>query len=1088
MKNAKLLLSTLVLVGTQLINAVQAQVTSSAINGKIADAKGEPLTGATIVAVHVPTGAKYITVADINGKYFLPNMNSGGPYTIKVNFISYRESLKENITLNLGDNQKINFELVEASTNLNEVVVTGSADDNKSGTGMRTSKEQIQALPTITRSITDFTKLTPQSSNNSFAGTNFRYNNVTVDGAANNDAIGFSPSLGGVGGTSNMPGSSTRTNPISLDAIQDISVSIAPYDVKLGNFTGGSINAVTRSGTNDVSGSVYGFGRNAAITGHDNAGDGSKMPNGYTDYQAGFRIGLPIVKDKMFFFTNYENTYRNEPLFYGAGQNGSFMTTAIAQQITDSLKSSTFMPKNNYNPNGTYDAGKTEDYSIYSKSNKLFARVDWNINEKHQLNIRNNYIVSSSSNLERSATQFQFGNYDFKQNNNNNSTVLEFKSRFNSKLANSFIAGLTSIHDYRTPTGEQFPQIQINNVNGTGTVLLGNNREADVFNMKQKTFELTDNLTFYKGRHVFNVGTHNELYAIDYGFINSWNGRIDYNNLNDFLNNKPARVRAIYNLADNTRETNFETPVAKFNINMLSLYAQDEISFLENLKASFGVRIDYTDVPKAPEKSDLITNAAFDKNYGTTYTHTEIPAIGGKLFTKPLISPRIGFNWDVLSNKKLIIRGGSGVFTGRVPFAWLGYAYYNNGVNFGAFDYKPSTPTKTNIPTDPTTFQAFNANVLNQPNRVEVNLIDKNFKLPQVLRSNIAFDIMLPASYKLTLEAMYTKTITDVMFKQVNLKDSVTYNPNDVNHEQPIYLKGGATGQRVDDHFSSVYLMTNTNQGHRYSLTAQVTKYYKFGLNVMAAYNYGKSYDIANGIRNSYESNWQLNQSLTPNNPSLSYSNFDTRHRIVSTAGYKKDWNKKLTSYVSLVFTTQSGNPFSWTVNSNKISNSGQQIDLVYIPNSQADINLITYKDAAGNDVTAQQQWQELDTYISSQKGLNAARGRFTKRNEGRTPWNTRLDARFMQDVNVYIKDKKHTFQFTCDITNFSNLLNKKWGYSYFVPDTQNSSAFVGLTPTGTKGANGNANYTFATPKTTPYSIDKLASRWQMQIGVRYIF
>ena len=1086
MKKIKQLIIVLVILFSQ-FNKIEAQITSSSINGKITDSKGDILPGAIILATHVPTGTKYATNSDLDGKYFIPNMNAGGPYTIKVTFISYQESVQDNVNLGLGENQRFNFQLKESGTELSEVVISGSLDDNKIGTGTRVGKEQIQNMPTLTRSITDFTKLTPQSSNNSFAGTNFRYNNVAVDGAINNDAIGFSPSLGGVGGTSNMPGSSTRTNPISLDAIQDINVSIAPYDVKLGNFTGGSINAITRSGTNQVSGSVYGFGRNAAITGVDNAGDKSKMPGSYKDYQAGFRVGLPIIKDKLFFFTNYENTNRTEPLFYGAGQNGSFMITAIATQIADSLKSTTYNPSSVYNPNGAYDPGTATNYNIYSKSNKLFARLDWNLNSKNQLSLRNNYVVSSSSNLERSATQFQFGNYDFIQNNVNNSTVLELKSRFNSKVANSFIAGYTTIHDYRDPTGEQFPQIQINNVNG-GTVLIGNNREAGIFNMKQKTFEITDNVTIYKGRHVITLGTHNELYQIDYGFINSWNGRIDYNSFNDFLNNKPGRIRSIYNLADDSRATNYNNPVAKFNVYMLSAYAQDEINLLDNLKATIGLRIDYTDVPTSPTRSDLVTNAKTDQNYGNTYTHTQLANTGGKVLGQPLLSPRLGFNWDVLSNKKIVIRGGSGIFTGRIPFAWLGYAYYNNGVNYGAFDYKPSTPTKINVPTDPTTFQSFNTNVLNQPNRVEVDLIDKNFKLPQIWRSNLAFDIKLPGDYKLTLEGMFTKTLNDVLFQQVNLKDSVRYNPIDVNQQQPIYLSGGPTGQRVDNNFSSAYLMTNTHKGYRYSLTAQVSKQYKFGMNVMVAYNYGRSYDMSNGIRNSYESNWQLNQSLTPNNPSLSYSNFDIRHRIVSTLGYKKDWNKTFTSYLSFVFTGQSGTPFSWTMNSNKISNSGQQIDLAYISASQGDINLVAYTDANGNVVSAQQQWENMDSYINGQKTLNSSRGHFTERNGGRTPWNNRLDMRFMQDINFYVKERKHTFQVTCDIVNFTNLINKNWGYAYFVPDTQNSSAFFGLTPTGTKGVNGNPNYTYVTPTTTPWSIDKLASRWQMQVGVRYQF
>ncbi len=1070
-------------------NKIEAQVTSSGLTGKVTDSKGEFLPGVVVLVTHNPTGTKYPTMTDLKGIYHLVNLIPGGPYTIKATFIGQKDQVKEGVNLALGENLKFNIVMQESTQDLAEVEVVGNSDDNKKGTGTKISKEQIQQLPTLSRSITDFTKLTPQSSNNSFAGTNFRYNNITVDGAINNDAIGFSPSLGGVSGTSNMPGSSTRTNPISLDAIETMAVSIAPYDVKLGNFTGGSINAVTRRGTNDVSASVYSFGRGAAITGPDNAGDKSKMPSSYHDYQIGIRVGLPIIKDKLFFFTNLENTDRSEPQFYEAGQNGTFMTTAIAQQITDSLKSPHFMPVSQYNPKGTYDPGAYDKYSIYSRSTKFFTRVDWNINDKNQLSIRNNYVTSAATNLEQSATQFQFGNYDFKQNNINNSTVMELKSQINNKTANSFIAGYTNIHDYRTPLGSQiFPQVQINNVNGSGVVLLGSNREAAIFNMRQKTFEITDNFTWFKGRHTITLGTHNEIYSIDYGFINSWNGRIDYNNLADFLANKPSRERAIFNLNDNSQSYNNNNPVAKFNVYMLSAYVQDELAITENLKVTGGIRIDYNALNAPPARSSSVATTDAGSNYGTSFNYTQFSQLNNKVLGQPVISPRFGLTWDVLKNKKLIVRGGSGIFTGRIPFAWFGYAYYNNGVNFGAFDYKNAAPGK-NIPTDPTQFQAYNSNVLLQPNRVEVDLIDNNFKMPKVWRSNFATDIMIPGGVKLTLEGIYTQTIYDVMFKQINLKDSVKFAPIDVNYQQPIYISGGPTGNRVNNNFSSAYLMTNTNKGYRYQLTAQLSKEFKFGLNVMAAYTYGRSFDIANGIRNSYESNWQVNQTLSPNNPRLAYSNFDIRHRIISTVGYKKSWNKTLTSYLSFVFSAQSGSPYTFVLNSNKVTNSGQQTDLAYIPASQSDVNLVQFTDASGVVHTTQQQWNDLDAYISNDKYLNSHRGQFTSRNAARTPWNNLLDMRFMQDVNFYTKNqKKHTLQITFDIINLTNLIDPAAGKVYFVPNTINQSVAFGLTPLGSTGANGNPNYNYTTPTTTPYSIDKLNSRWQGQLGVRYSF
>ncbi|HTA63785.1 MAG TPA: carboxypeptidase regulatory-like domain-containing protein [Bacteroidia bacterium] len=1057
-----------------------AQMTSSSMNGKVTDPKGEVIPGATVFATHVPTGTKYPTTTDGDGVYHLVNLNPGGPYTIKISVIGYTDKLQDNIVLSLGENQRVDYQMNEDTKQLDEVVVTSNVDENKKGTDTRITREQLQTLPTLSRSMTDFSKLTPQSSNNSFAGTNFRYNNITLDGAVSNDAIGFSPSNGGVSGTGNMLSSSTRSNAISLDAIQDMQVSIAPYDVKLGNFTGGSINAVTRRGTNEVEGSVYGFGRNSALTGLDNSGDKSKMPSSYHDYQAGFRIGMPLIKDKLFFFANYENTDRQEPNFYMAGQSGTFMTTAIAQQITDSLKSSTFMPKSQYNPNGGYDPGAYSSYNIFSRSNKGFARLDWNINARHQLNIRNNYVNSEASNLEQSGTQFEFGNYDFVQKNINNSTVAELKSRFTDKTSNSLILGATFVHDYRDPTGTIFPQIQIGGVNGSGTVLLGTNREAGVYNMKQKTYEFTDNFNYYKGKHTFTFGTHNELYHIDYGFINSWNGRFDYSSLANFFNNAPSRMRATYNLGDDSQGNNFNKPVASFNVFMFSLYAQDEIALKDNFKLSLGIRGDISMVPNGPGQGVLSTTAPDNTHYSNTYSNTNISQVNNKIFGQVMPSPRAGFTWDVTKNKKLVVRGGSGIFTGRIPFAWLGYAFYNNGVNYGAFSDK-SVPVGTHIPTDPTQFAAFNTNVLKQPNTVEIDKVDNNFHLPQTWRSNLAVDFNLLGGYKLTLEGIYTKTIYDVMFKSINLKDSVKYYAQDVNHVQPVYpSKNGS----IDNNLSAAYLMTNTNQGYRYQLTAQLSKQYKCGINFMAAYTYGQSKDMANGIRNSFESNWQLNQATNSNSPQLAYSNFDVRHRIVATAGYRKKWNERFTSYLSFVFTGQSGTPYTWDITANnKLTNSGQQADLFYIPKAQNEIQFTNPNGSALTAAQSQQMWTAFNSYVNSDPYLKSHQGQYTERNGARTPWINQLDMRFMQDIVIKGRNK---FQLTFDIVNLTNLINPNWGWQYFVPNTLNSSASIGLTPTGT--ANNNPTYSFSAPTTKPYSTDKIASRWQGQIGVRYLF
>lgn len=988
-----------------------SQVTNSNISGLIKDKKGESIPGTTIQLVLKSNGVKYATSTDGNGIYHIYNANVGGPYSIKITSVGFKPYEKSNLDFNLGDNV-LDVTLEEENTQLKEVVVVAQRNGIK-GSGMVLGEQKISSVPTLNRAITDFTKLVPQSINNSFAGTNFRYNNVTIDGTINNDAIGFSPSLGGQSGTSGMPGSSTRTSPISIDAIQDIQVYVAPFDVKIGNFLGGSINAITRSGTNDVKGSIYGFGRNSSLTGMNTTKD-------FYDYQSGFRIGLPIKKDKLFLFTSAEITHRNEPVFYGSN-SGGLVSDSLATAIA------TFT-KTKYG----YNVGDYRDYSIYSQSQKLFNRLDWNINQNHQLTFRNNIVFSEATNLERDLANFRFGSMDFKQNNNQNSSVLELRSRFGSS-SNSLILGYSDIHDYRTPTSENFgfPQTEIA-YNG-GTIFIGNDREATIFNLKQKTFEFTDNFNFSLGNHSFLIGTHNEFYNINYGFVNAWNGRIAYKSVSDYLASKVNRVRGFYSFQNNDRDYIFDNPYAQFNINLLSTYLQDEIS-LGDFKVTPGIRLDYTDLPNKPTLSSQAP-IGYTNDY----------------FNNLNISPRIGFTYK---NNGWNIKGGSGVFVGRIPFAWLGYAYYNDGVGFGSYDLnnRASLTNVGNPITDGSKQFAFNNG---QKNLVQTDIIDNGFKMPKVWRSNLGIEKTIEG-YKIGIEGLYTQVLTDLKFQQINI---VTTNPTyysfDINKEMPIY-----SGAKINSNLSNAYLLSNTDKGYRYQLTGTINKTYPFGLNVYGAYTYGVAKDVTNGIRNSMESNWQLNQSLTPNDPQLAYSNFDVRHRIISqiTQRFKK-------TQVSLVLNAQSGTPFTWGLVNGTLQNNPQSAGLVYIFNDNEVSKYITNPTQA----TAFTDFVNSDEYLKSRKG------EFTERNGGRTPWSTTLDAKIIQNVGKGL-------QLTADIFNLTNLLNSDWGKMYFVSNTFNSTTSVGLSKVSGEV------FSFTKPTQLPYSVDQIGSKWQIQLGIRYSF
>lgn len=1063
-----------------------SQETSGSITGRVTDNSGKGIPGASISALHTPSGTRYGLSTDIEGRYTLNNLRIGGPYTVTASMMGMKADVRSGIQVRLGGAQLLNFGLTDDTQNLNEVTVTAAQRSRPAdtyGSGKNISAEQLKNMPTVSRSITDLTRLSPQGSrDNSFGGTNFRYNNVTIDGAINNDAIGFSPSLGGQTGTSGMAGSSTRTNPISLDAVQDVQVYLAPYDVKIGNFTGGSVNAVTRSGTNKFEGSVYGLGRNAAITGKDRVGTLGKMNPDFKDYQTGFRVGFPLIKDKLFFFSNEEITKRHDPtqLIVGTAETSHILSLNDATSIANTVQ-------NRYG--SIFNAGTAGLYTNWSKSIKFFNRLDWNINDRHQLAIRNNTIQSSATHMDRDQQDFRFSSMAFEQHNNQSSTVAELKSRFSNSLSGNAVIGFTLVNDRRDPLSDPtLAQVQIQGRTPGTTIYLGTDREASIFDMKQRTWELTANLNWNVGRHKILFGTHNELYHIRYGFVNGWNGRVDYNSIEDFVNNIPYRVRGSYNYTNNTRAYILDNPAADFQLNMYSLYVQDEIRLNDNFRITPGLRADFTQLPTMPTLSEKVKNIWADPNFGTTYTYTPLGRIRNDFMNRVQLSPRVGFRWEATKDHSLVIRGGAGLFTGRIPFAWLAYAYYNSGNSYGSFDQRadqqPFAPGSDAIKPSPNGLGDFisqNGAVINDPNsgRTQVDLVDNGFVLPQVFRSSIGIDYEMEGNWKFTLEGIYTKNIKDVMFQQLNTKDNPLWYGYDKEKQQPVY------SGTVDSRFSNIYLLSNTSQGYRYSLTGTIAKTFAKHLDISTSYTYGQSKDLSNGVRNSMESNWQLNQSLVPNKPTLAYSNFDIRHRVIATLGYNLQWKTAGRTIVSLFFSAQSGSPFSYGIVNNSIQGLPQQVSLAYIP--QRDEAARFFKDIDGQ--TAIQQAQAFNNFIDDNAYLSSRRGKFTERNAARTPWNIQADLHLAHELFVN-KLKSQSISLTVDIVNLTNLLNRNWGIQYFSPNTFNSTSSTGLSPTLFPPEQNAVNYPvfrFNNPG-RPYSIDYFASRMQTQLGLRYTF
>ena len=1067
-----------------------AQETSSTLNGHITDSKGAFISGATITIKHEPTGFVTSTQTNSKGLFYVSNLKPGGPYTIKISFVGFKEEVYNDVNLGLGNNPEVGVVLKTTATELKEVTVTSAGRKVIAGSTTIGSR-QLSTLPTLGRSLSDFTRLTPQSNNNSFAGSNFRYNNLTIDGAINNDAFGFSNSAGGVsgGGQSGAAGSGTRTNPYSLDVIQEVQVQLSPYDVKIGNFTGGSVNAVTKSGTNDIHGSLYGYGRNQTLMGTSVDGLKSKIGSEFYDYQYGATIGGPIARNKAFFIVNYEHTDRQEPSSYNVGDPGAAMTLAEGQQIVNQLST-----KYGYDP-GSY-IGK---YKIFTKSDKLFGRLDFTLDPKNTLTIRGIYTNGSGNNLERSSTNFQFGTTDFTQYTKNFNLTAELKTKINATSSNQFNVSYINVHEYRDFPGKIAPYMDIDN----GRITLGTWREASIYNLKQQTFEISDNVTVTKGINKFTFGTHNEFYQLTYGFIKSINGRWEYSRgLNSFLADNPSRIRGAFTIDPklaNDRDAIYNNPPNPFSVALTSVYGQDEITLSPKFKLSPGIRFDYSFVGTQPSLDAGLntTNSANYVSANPTYSNTPFKDLTGKLPSRVAVSPRLGFNYDVNGNQSVVIRGGTGIFTGRVPFAWYGYAYTLNGSTYGNIDWNgPAAGQTVPLAINP---QGLKDTVtkyggVSRSSTREVDVFDNNFKLPTVWRSNIAADFKFGKGYKFTADVLYTKTINDVKYAQINLKDSVAYYTSGPT-QTPVYVGG-----KYNANYSNVYYLTNTSEGYRYNITVQLSKQtnnltmgtHQFNMNWSAAYTYGMSKDITNGIRNSWESSYNVNPAITPGNSALAYSNFDLRNRIVATWSGNLIWNQTNSTSLSFFYAGTSGSPYSLIYQSSSFG-AGSNAPLPYIPKNQSDANL---KD--NGTYTAAQQWADLDAFISGDKYLSTRRGQYAERNGMRTPWNHELDLKILHEFKLSKTDKFKTLQISLDIFNVLNLLNNDWGHVTFVTNLNNYTVnflkFVADANGKAVGAPSTGyipTFNFVKPtgiNNQYYTVDPINSRWQGQFGIKYNF
>lgn len=1063
--------------------------TTAALSGVVKDKNGEELPGATVLAVHTPTGSQFGAVTTLSGNYTILNMNVGGPYTITVQYVGFEDQKKENVYLSLGQTLRMNFDLSEDVETIGEVVITSNAeiiDGEQTGAKTTVTQEQLNALPTISRNLADFTRTTPQArvtpnGGITVAGQNNRYNSIMIDGAVNNDVFGLSET-----GTN---GGQAGISPISLDAIEQVQIVVAPFDVRQGGFSGGGVNAVTRSGSNKVEGSVYYLFRNEGLAGKtptDDADFERQKLDDFSSYVTGFRLGAPLKKDKLFLFINGEIERRETPQPFNFSDYDGQSTQAEIENLSNQLQSK-------YG----YDAGGFLNNKAEVESNKLFARLDWNINKDHKLTLRHSYTQGDNLSRRRSSSgTINFGNNGVAFPTVTNSSALELKSRFGNNKSNSLIIGYTSVIDDRDPIGGDFPRVRIDD--GASRIYFGSEAFSTGNKLEQSTFTITDNFSIFKGKHTITIGTHNEFYSTYNLFIRQNYGEYQFSSVDDFLNDSLAtNYNRSYSLVDNVTGDGSKA-AAEFTGMQLGFYAQDEYAASEKLNLTFGIRVDI------PIFADPTTNQGFNDST-LTKVKQFYPELGseiksGQLWKTPiLVSPRFGFNYDVMGDKSLQIRGGVGIFTSRIPLVWPGGAYNNNGLTIGA-----ARSNSAAFRPDP--FNQYIAEDFGQSVSLpsgQMDLFVEDFKLPQIVRASLAVDKSLPWGMVGTLEGIYTKTLNNVLYYNVNTKPA-TRNFSGADN-RPYYDRR----DEVEAAYDRIMVGDNTNKGYSYNLTAQIQKPFDNGFMASLAYTYGRSMAVNDGTSSQNSSQWRYMQNVRGKNDlDLTYSDFDLGSRVMGMLSYRLDYLDHAATTISLFYEGRSGQRFSYIYDgqlANDDTGSGStEADLIYVPANQNEIVFSPLTRTVNGEevvITPEQQWQALDNYISSDDYLDSRRGDYAERNGSRLPFVSTLDLRLLQDF--YIKTSngtKHNLQLSFDIFNFTNLINKDWGRMYFV--SNNNYNLVELDRVVSANGEFTPNFNFGSISSSGayqtvkeaqdiYTIDDSgvnSSRWQMQIGVRYSF
>lgn len=1066
MKLSRLLI-TLAFLLTGSLTVLNAQVTTASINGAVLDENYEPAIGATVVATHTPSGTIYGTTTRDDGRYSLPNLRVGGPYTVEVSYLGYVGRKEENIFLTLAQKLPLDFQLNNEVVELEGVTVTAERNailnSERTGASTNINSDQLSKLPTISRSASDFTRLTPSADGNSFGGRNDQFNNFSLDGSIFNNPFGLDAAT---------PGGQSEAQPISLDAIEQITVSLAPYDVTQAGFTGASVDAVTKSGTNELHGTVFGFFRNQGLTGGTVDGTEIDVPD-LTQTQGGFSLGGPLVKNKLFFFINAEVDQREDlgSSFVAArpglsGENVSRVEAADLEQVSNAL----------FDRFG-YETGAYEGYLHNTNSTKGIIKLDWNINENHTLAASYNFLDAFKEKPAHpnaigrrgpDLTTLQFFNSGYRINNQIHSGIVELRSLFGNKVSNKLQVGYTHFNDFRDPFSDPFPVININR-DGIRYIVAGHEPFSIHNRLKQNVIQFTDNLNIYAGKHTITIGTSLEKFEFDNsfnlgvydgGFTDGFGGTFSggYPSVEAFVDSVKAGVldaavdaaRGVFTANGGDDGVEGEGwALAETNVGQWALYLQDEIAVSDNFTLTAGIRMDmplYFDtedkiienLARNPDHAPDITWFDVDGN-PVQFDHTVLPK------QTPLISPRLGFNFDIKGDQTAQLRGGTGLFSGRLPFVWIG-------------------------------------NQVANPNWFFYTVTEPDFQFPQVWRSNLGYDQKFGEGWVATVDLIYTNDINAALVRNYGIKPpSGTLQGVD---NRPIYTfddRAVFTGFGFPIPVNG-YVFTNTDVGSSFNASFQVQRTFSNGLYLMLGYNYLDARDAS-----SIEA--EISSDAYDRNPALGHVNqamespslYGAKHRVIGSA-YKSWRYGNWGTTVSAFFQYQQGGTtlndftsdfrFSYTY-SGDINGDGSALnDLLYIP---TDSELDQMNFVSGD------QREAFRAYINQDEYLSANRGDYVEKYGLLAPWYSQWDIRILQDYYLKVGEKTHTIQFSFDILNFGNLINSSWGVKQLPVNTQ---------PVGvTVDENGVPTYSFDTTLTSTFSNDfSLLSRWQGRFGLRYIF